>query len=190
MSRPVSIRRDIRVGFYGKLPSRGDFVRGGAFLRAVTAPWDQWLQSVMPGAQAKLGGRWTEVWHAAPAWRFALAPGVCGPQPVTGVWLPSVDSVGRTFPLVVAVQAVATDDALLAAMECAGADAIRNVMTPDMLSRRLSCAPCPAVEARAPGGMAIRTATRWWRRTGKEADEALRGDALPDADTFIRMLTP
>src|ERR1700753_3291837 len=43
----------IRIGFFGKLPSRGDFVR--MYLsRAIVTAWDQWLQSVMPEAQAHL----------------------------------------------------------------------------------------------------------------------------------------
>jgi type VI secretion system protein ImpM len=173
----------IRAGFFGKLPSRGDFVRG-SLPRAVAAPWDQWLQSVLPAAQARLGGCWPDVWHAAQAWRFAFAPGVCGPQPVTGVWLPSVDRVGRTFPLMIAVQAAAMDDAFLAAVECAGADAIRSVMTPDMLADRLNRTPCPMSAASA----ASNPAARWWRRTEGAEGAVLRGDALPDADTFVRML--
>lgn len=174
----------IRIGFYGKLPSRGDFVR--SFLpRTVAAPWDQWLQSVLPAAQGRLGKCWAEVWHAAQAWRFALAPGVCGSQPVTGVWLPSADRVGRAFPLMIAVQAAVVDDAFLTAAEGAGADAISSVMTPDMLARRLSLAPRPASAATAAGD----AGARWWRRTEGTEGEALLGDALPDADTFVRMLT-
>ena len=107
MSRPA-----LQVGFFGKLPSRGDFVRG-SLSRAVAAPWDRWLQSVMPDAQARLGERWSGVWHAAPGWRFAFEPGVCGPQPLAGVWLPSMDRVGRTFPLMIAAQVAGLDDAFL-----------------------------------------------------------------------------
>ncbi len=173
---------DVRVGFYGKLPSRGDFVRG--FLpRAVAAPWDQWLQSVLPAAQARLGEGWAEAWHAAHAWRFAFAPGLCGPRPVTGVWLPSVDRVGRSFPLMIAVQAPATGDAFLAAAECAGAAANRGGRPPAMLARRRHRAPRPQPAAAAAGS----TAARWWRRTETDG-EVLRGDMLPDADTFVRML--
>ena len=38
----------------------------------------------------------------APIWRFALAPGVAGPLPMLGVMMPSVDRVGRQFPLTLA----------------------------------------------------------------------------------------
>ena len=172
----------IQAGFFGKLPSRGDFVRC-SLPRAVAAPWDQWLQSVLPAAQSRLGEGWPDVWHAAGAWRFAFAPGVCGPQPVTGVWLPSVDKVGRSFPLMIAVQAAAMDDAFLAAAERAGADAIRGVMTPDMLADRLNRAPCLAPAAASSG-----SAARWWRWTEGSKGAVLRGDALPDVDTFVRML--
>ena len=177
MSGPV-----IRAGFYGKLPSRGDFVRC-SLPRAVTAPWDRWLQSVLPAAQASLGEGFTEAWHGTHAWRFAFAPGVCGPQPVTGVWLPSADRVGRTFPLMIAVPAAVADDPFFVTVECAGADAIRSAMTPDMLARRLDLVPHPA-----PVPVAGSTATRWWRQADEGEGRVLRGDTLPDADTFVRML--
>ncbi len=35
----------------------------------------------------------------APIWRFLLPAGACGAQAALGVWLPSVDRVGRQFPL-------------------------------------------------------------------------------------------
>ena len=39
-----------------------------------------------------------------PIWRFVLGPGLCGPVPTLGVLMPSVDRVGRYFPLVIAAQ--------------------------------------------------------------------------------------
>lgn len=179
MSGPI-----IRVGFFGKLPSRGDFVQMRLSRSAITA-WDQWLQAVMPAAQAGLGERWAEVWQAAHGWRFALGSGVCGPRPLTGVWLPSTDRVGRTFPLMIAAEAATMHDAFLDAAECIGADAVRGTMTPDMLARRLGSAPRALPTVRAAGN----TAGRWWRR-GRDPGEELRSDAMPDADAFVRMLTP
>lgn len=179
MNAPV----EIRAGFFGKLPSRGDFVRN-SLPRAVAAPWDRWLQSVLPAAQVRLGGCWADVWHAARAWRFALAPGMCGPQPVTGVWLPSVDRVGRTFPLMIAVPAAVADGAFLHAVERIGAEAIRNAVAPDMLARRLALA-----SHLAPAPVAGNAAARWWRWTGGAEGTMLQGETLPDIDTFVWMLT-
>lgn len=90
------------TGFFGKVPSHGDFVSRRlpeAFLR----PWDAWLQSGLQHSRERLGTGWLEVYLCSPLWRFALAAGVCGEQGWAGVMLPSVDRVGRYFPLTVAV---------------------------------------------------------------------------------------
>jgi type VI secretion system protein ImpM len=88
----------IDVGFYGKLPSHGDFLR-----RRVSDPfvgvWDAWLQECLAASRAELGDRWLDIYLTSPAWRFACAPGACGPAAVLGVMVPSVDRVGRYFPL-------------------------------------------------------------------------------------------
>lgn len=88
----------IDVGFYGKLPSHGDFLR-----RRVSDPfvgvWDGWLQECLAASRAELGERWLDIYLTSPAWRFACAPGACGAKAVLGVMVPSVDRVGRYFPL-------------------------------------------------------------------------------------------
>src|SRR3954471_6776989 len=90
----------MQVGFYGKLPSHGDFLR-----RRVSDPfvdaWDGWLRECLAASQAALGDRWLDVYLTSPAWRFACAAGACGPAPVIGVVAPSVDQVGRYFPLTI-----------------------------------------------------------------------------------------
>ena len=90
----------IAVGFYGKLPSHGDFLRrrtSDAFMDA----WDAWLQEAISVSRGALGDRWLEVYLTSPVWRFAGAPGVCGPAAIAGVMVPSVDRVGRYFPLTI-----------------------------------------------------------------------------------------
>ncbi|WP_028693329.1 type VI secretion system-associated protein TagF [Pseudomonas cremoricolorata] len=89
------------VGFYGKLACRGDFVsRGlpGSFVQ----PWDQWLAAGVQASQRQLGEAWLPAYLVSPLWRFALAPGLCGPQAMVGVLMPSIDRVGRYFPLTLA----------------------------------------------------------------------------------------
>jgi type VI secretion system protein ImpM len=88
-------------GFYGKLASRGDFVSRG-LPQSFIQPWDAWLAAGMHASQQQLGGAWLDAYLISPLWRFALAPGVCGPDAVTGVLMPSIDRVGRYFPLTVA----------------------------------------------------------------------------------------
>lgn len=88
-------------GFYGKLASRGDFVSRG-LPQGFIGPWDSWLAAGLLASQQTLGSDWLNAYLVSPLWRFALAPGVCGPQAVVGVVMPSIDRVGRYFPLTVA----------------------------------------------------------------------------------------
>jgi type VI secretion system protein ImpM len=93
----------MRVGFYGKLPSHGDFLKrrvSDAFVEA----WDAWLRECLTASRTALGPRWLEVYLTSPAWRFACAAGACGPAPVIGLLAPSVDQVGRYFPLTVVAE--------------------------------------------------------------------------------------
>ena len=93
----------VDVGFYGKLPTHGDFLRRRTS-DAFVAGWDAWLQAGMAASQAALGDRWLDVYLTSPAWRFVCAAGACGPAPVAGVLVPSIDRVGRYFPLTVVAE--------------------------------------------------------------------------------------
>jgi serine/threonine-protein phosphatase Stp1 len=96
------------TGFYGKLPSYGDFVRRG-LAQSFVQPWDHWLQTCVAVARDSLGPEFDALWAAAPPWRFRLEAGVCGASPVAGVLLMSHDLVGRQFPMTLA--AVLPDNA-------------------------------------------------------------------------------
>ena len=87
-------------GWYGKLPALGDFARR-RLPAGFIEPWDAWLQKGMAASRAALGQDWLAHYLSAPIWRFALLPGVIGPDAWAGVLLPSVDRVGRYFPLTV-----------------------------------------------------------------------------------------
>ncbi|MGH8146968.1 MAG: type VI secretion system-associated protein TagF [Rhodanobacteraceae bacterium] len=89
------------VGFFGKLPGMGDFVQR-RLPAAFVSVWDSRFEAAVNAARAEFGDAWRGVWQAAPAWRFALMPGVCGAPAWVGVTGPSVDRVGRGFPMVLA----------------------------------------------------------------------------------------
>lgn len=88
-------------GWYGKIPSLGDF----AFRRLPSqfiSQWDNWLQQCIRTSQLSLGEDWLATYLTTPIWRFLLLPGVIDTHTWTGLIMPSVDKVGRHFPLTVA----------------------------------------------------------------------------------------
>jgi type VI secretion system protein ImpM len=105
----------IEVGFYGKLPSHGDFLRRRVS-DGFVGVWDSWLQECLAASRSALGESWLDVYLTSPAWRFACAGGACGPAPVIGVMVPSVDRVGRYFPLTLVAELPHETPSLLAAL--------------------------------------------------------------------------
>ena len=90
------------VGAFGKMPGMGDFLRLNVSARFVQV-WDGWLQGAMLAARNSLGDRWNECYFSAPIWRFSL-PRLSEDLPgVSGIMMPSVDRVGRQYPLTLAV---------------------------------------------------------------------------------------
>jgi type VI secretion system protein ImpM len=90
------------TGFYGKLPIIGDFVSRRLPAEFIK-PWDNWLQSGIAASHEELGDEWLNSYLTSPIWRFLLSEGVCGDKAVAGIVMPSVDRVGRYYPLTVAV---------------------------------------------------------------------------------------
>jgi type VI secretion system protein ImpM len=86
-------------GFFGKLPSHGDFVTR-RLPHAVRLCFDSWLQGGLVQSRIDLGEGWLPTWLSSPLWRFVVGAGVCGEQAWLGVMMPSHDRVGRCFPLV------------------------------------------------------------------------------------------
>jgi type VI secretion system protein ImpM len=100
-------------GFFGKLPSYGDFL-ARALPASFLEPWETWLHEVWQSGWDRFGEVWAPLVAEGPVWRFALKAGVCGPDPVAGLLAPGADRLGRVFPLclVTAVPA-GTDPATL-----------------------------------------------------------------------------
>jgi type VI secretion system protein ImpM len=103
VSRPL-----VSVGFYGKLPCRGDFLQRRAPQDFVDA-WDAWLQGCLHESRQRLQDAWLDSYLTGPVWRFVLSAGICGAGVYAGVLVPSVDRVGRYFPLTVLAQLTAGD---------------------------------------------------------------------------------
>jgi type VI secretion system protein ImpM len=150
----------------------------------------------MAESQSALGPDWLDAWLEAPIWNFALSPGVCGPDAAVGVWVPSVDRVGRYFPLMVALlggeaealPGLARDHGgFLAAAGRACFDALEQDIAPEDLATRVMeavCEPPPTEPFEFPAGAAV-----WWTAGAPRVPPSIRvGAAMPGPEAFAAML--
>lgn len=180
-------------GFYGKIPSEGDFVTR-RLPWEFTSVWDDWLQQGLQASREALGSRWLELYLSAPIWRFQVAPGVCGPVGWRGLFFASVDRVGRYFPLTLA--AIDAGPPALAALTgepeawIAAEDAALAGLTPTLAIADFDL----AMEALAlPGAVAAPDAGRprvCLYTAGSEAfaPRGLSLTALPPAASFVDLI--
>jgi type VI secretion system protein ImpM len=178
------------TGFWGKLPSRGDFVRA-ALSRDFIEPWDAWLSAAMAETRDRLGEAWHDAWMIAPVWRFALSAELCGPRAVVGLWMPSVDRAGRHFPLTIATEIIgptashlaAASTAWLDSAEIAGRAALQFAHDPDELASHLP--PYAPGDADEP----FDAESLWWTDGSPNVDAQHFSQAiLPGPDQFFRMI--
>ncbi|MEJ2377130.1 MAG: type VI secretion system-associated protein TagF [Pseudolabrys sp.] len=90
-------------GWYGKIPAVGDFVSRRLPQHFIDL-WHDWLQQGIAASRSALQDGWLDQYLNSPIWRFLLTPGICGEFTWAGTLMPSVDRVGRYFPLTLAVQ--------------------------------------------------------------------------------------
>jgi type VI secretion system protein ImpM len=172
-------------GFSGKVPARGDFVHAG-LPRDFTDPWHDWQSLVIAGSRTLMGDAWLEAFLEAPVWRFILPPGVCGARAAIGLIMPSVDKVGRYFPLTLAAlpetgTPVADDWAeWLDSAENLGRLALDEDAPPEQLM------PPPAPSSPIVMGVTI---CQWWTTGGPRVEASrLSSTTLPDPERFASML--
>ena len=144
MSEPTLIPRAV-PGWYGKLPNLGDFA-SRRLPEAFVRRWDRWLQRGLASARAQLGERWLDAYLVAPILRFWVAPGLLGEPNWAGLMMPSVDRVGRHFPLTIARPDVPLGAALagrawFAAMDAALRQVLDVEYSVDELERTLAAVP-------------------------------------------------
>lgn len=193
----AAIPQQAAIGFHGKIPARGDFVRMG-LPRSFTEPWDEWMQRMLAASRELLAEGWLAAWREAPVWRFALSSAVCGPDPVLGLWMPSVDRVGRHFPLTLAAvvpkgdrhRLIAEGGGFLAAAECAGRAALAEDLPPEALLARLAAARSapPSDPGIAPDREAPAAGLWWTEGSPLVGAGCFAGDGLPDGPRFAAML--
>jgi len=160
------------------LPSRGDFL-GIGLSKTLVSAWDAWISSSLAASQDTMGEDWQLAWMEAPVWCFCASGGCFGNDPVSGLWMPSVDRAGRMFPLLIATECSAAQAWFLQA-EDAGRAALANILGPEELAALL-----PAPSAGGP----IAAGTVWWTEGGPRVAACRRAYAdLPPPENFVSML--
>ena len=204
-------------GFFGKVTSHGDFVSRRLSAQMIEG-WDEWLQQCIYTSRQQLGDDWLSHYLTAPVWRFAIDDGVLGQQAWCGVMMPSVDRVGRYFPLMIAAPA-GGGPALLEAVNGGTAwfdeldDLARSSLAADfvldqfdqlLLAKEAVTASAPPVRpagwrlpmTAAPGELTaslaplmLRGHSLWWTEGSPSvAPSLLLCSGMPRAEAFAAML--
>ncbi|WP_035375458.1 type VI secretion system-associated protein TagF [Pseudoduganella violaceinigra] len=156
-------------GWYGKIPALGDFA-SRRLPPGFIAAWDAWLQEGMAASRSSLKERWLETYLNGPLWNFALLPGVCGESAWAGVMMPSVDKVGRHFPLTLAVELAPVPEVLASllsaqhwfcGMEQLALECLDVGFDPAVLEERLAGSAFPVIADGWDRDGAQRI-DRWW----------------------------
>jgi type VI secretion system protein ImpM len=153
--RVYSCPQDV-PGWYGKIPSLGDFISRRLPASFVNT-WDSWLQGSLNASRAQLGERWLDRYLTGPIWRFAVMPDAL--SATSGIWagvlMPSVDKVGRYFPLTIALNidfrpgmmfTVLSAQAWYGALERTALATLNIDALPDDLDRNLAENPFPLLD--------------------------------------------
>lgn len=201
-------------GWYGKLPALGDFA-SRRLDPGWIARWDGWLAAGLQGLREAEPEAWLPRYLGAPAWRFALLPGVLEDDTLrVGTLVPSVDRVGRYFPLVLAspplpqpadlIAAVALwhwagqleDIAITALQQDWDADALEQALAEladATVSAPLALPPCDdpmaqhlALCCRNAAWRGLQGRSLWCH----EAGAPWLATGLPDGAEFARLFTP
>ena len=165
-------------GWFGKLPNLGDFA-SRRLPASFIAPWDEWLQRGLAAARQELGALWLDVYLVAPVRRFCVAPGVVDARAWTGILMPSVDRVGRHFPLTIAQPTSRVRSGWYAEVDAAARLVLDVNFSADDFEQAL--AGVSAAQARDP----LDAGSAWWCG---DATALLRFAALPPAASFASLL--
>jgi type VI secretion system protein ImpM len=157
-------------GWYGKLPTLGDFAARRLDASFID-PWDAWLASGLLALREARPDTWLQDYLDSPSWRFLLMPGVlpgaAGEGAWAGVLMPSVDRVGRYFPLTLvqplgvgpaSTQQMAGLWAWLGRLDELARDALFDDWTAERLEDELARLALPDIMPLAAGGAAAPTA--------------------------------
>jgi len=172
------------AGWFGKVPFLGDFA-SRRLPDAFIEPWDEWLQHGLATTQAGVGDGWLDLYLTFPVWRFVMPAGLVGDAAWIGVFLPSVDRVGRCFPLTICEPVARTTleragilgiDVHLGALAEAGIEALDASSVGFLEQRLASLGPMPAAATTTMTTPAPPIALEaWLRKSGPSPGDAIVG---------------
>jgi type VI secretion system protein ImpM len=177
------------AGCFGKLPGRGDFIVD-RLPNSFVEPWDTFLRSFVASSRDALGDDWPDRYLNGPIWRFALSPGLAGPNAVIGTLMPSVDRIGRYFPMTIAqvlcgTPLISGEDPWFDRAEALSMETLNDEFDPRTFTARLHDLGSPKLsfdEAPLSDGF-------WWTLGGETLPSlAFRGAALPRGQAATTLL--
>jgi type VI secretion system protein ImpM len=198
----ATLNRPAPPGWFGKLPSLGDFA-SRRLPEVFVRRWDRWLQRGLVAARTQLGERWLDVYLVAPVLRFWVAPGPLGEQAWAGLMMPSVDRVGRHFPLTIAqplqpLAAALASNAWFAALDQRARQVLDVEFTVERFEAALEAldadpqAADPGAQALAArltaGGGAQGAPSVWWCGDADEGCQFRHFDGLPPGSAFVSLI--
>jgi len=189
------------AGWFGKIPSAGDFITRG-LPRNFVEPWDEWLSSELSAARRSFGERWARVYRRAPLWCFVLGEGVIDARVWLGVLVPSFDRVGREFPLTIAFgsdsHASGTGPQWWTQLAAIGRRAVARDGSAALLDEGL-VGLIGAAGACERGSVALDSVvsppgeglSRWWHgeEQGRSGKQPRVAPGLPREELFLELLT-
>jgi type VI secretion system protein ImpM len=183
-------------GWYGKLPSLGDFA-SRRLPPLFIEPWDRWLANSLATWRGR-DGAWLDAYLAAPPLRFVLGAGLVFEESpgYAGILMPSVDRVGRYFPLTVArartLDGVVTPAAWLSELESVAVAALNEDWDAERLDEELGKLDDGASTASngLPGpAWPARGHSLWWCDRAGELSPPVVAAGLPGSVMLVELLT-
>jgi type VI secretion system ImpM family protein len=102
-AREAFYRAIRRIGYFGKVPSVGDFVFRNV-ASGLREGFDDWLQHALEASRSQMKDGWLNAFLTSPVWRLVLDRQYESDPLTVGIMIPSVDKVGRYFPFCIFIQ--------------------------------------------------------------------------------------
>ena len=179
----------MRCGLFGKLGSKRDFI-AVATPRKFLGVWEPWMQACLSASRHQLGDDWQSAFLSAPVWRFWLGAEICGAS-VAGVIMPSLDAIGRYYPLT--LHAIADDATSIALPDTDAQDVWYEEAEHFLLATLDPAADFGATTAaleRLPIPALQPEATSLFSGSGNQMGSALVGDGFAMSLAALRLANP